>query len=252
MLNQQLIEQPPRRCWLSVPSLIALKTSRPPFERLGGTRITTNIKDDGEEITNGFGLIDSFRVVRSTPTGRMSEVQVRLSDWMFKIIQGSEVLTLSRDYFRLRKPIERRIYEIARKHCGEQDEWRISLELLQKKTGASSHGRAFKAMVRELVEHDHLPDYSVSLDGDFVVFLNRSAMAEKIPESAFPQLQAETFNDARTVAPGYDVYRLGRRGRRRGLQPSLQIFLCVLLLQRQCRVWHASAKCGGIANQVGR
>lgn len=183
------------------------------FERLGGTRITTNIKADGEEITNGFGLIDSFRVVRSTPTGRMSEVQVRLSDWMFKIIQGSEVLTLSRDYFRLRKPIERRIYEIARKHCGEQDEWRISVDLLQKKTGASSHGRAFKAMVRELVEHDHLPDYSVALDGDQVVFVNRASIAEKVPESAFPQLAAETFNDARIVAPGYDVYHLEQEWR---------------------------------------
>ena len=183
------------------------------FERLGGTRITTNIKAGGEEITNGFGLIDSFRIVRSTPTGRLSEVQVRLADWMFKIIQGSEVLTLSRDYFRLRKPIERRIYEIARKHCDEQDEWRISIDLLQKKTGASSHGRAFKAMVRELVDHDHLPDYSVLLDGDYVVFLNREALAQKVPESAFPRLAAKTFHDARIVAPGYDVCHLEQEWR---------------------------------------
>lgn len=183
------------------------------FERLGGTRITTNIKADGEEITNGFGLIDSFRVVRSTPTGRMSEVQVRLSDWMFKIIQGSEVLSLSRDYFRLRKPIERRIYEIARKHCGEQDEWRISVSLLQKKTGASSHGRAFKSMLRELVERDHLPDYSVSLNEEIVVFANRATMTPKVPESAFPKINPETFNDARIVAPGYDVYFLEQEWR---------------------------------------
>ena len=49
--------------------------------------------------------------------------------------------------------------ELARKHCGEQDEWKISLELLHKKTGASSHYREFKSMIRELVENDHLPDY---------------------------------------------------------------------------------------------
>jgi plasmid replication initiation protein len=88
----------------------------------------------------------------------MSELKVQLSDWVYKIIQGSEVLTLSRDYFRLRKPTDRRMYELARKHCGEQDEWKISIELLDKKTGASSHQREFKSMVRELVEHDHLPD----------------------------------------------------------------------------------------------
>jgi plasmid replication initiation protein len=183
------------------------------FERLGGTRITTNIKAGGEEVTSGFGLIDSFRVVRTTATGRMTEIQVRLSDWMFKIIKESEVLTLSRDYFRLRKPIERRIYEIARKHCGEQDEWRISIALLQKKTGASSHGRAFKAMVRDLVENDHLPDYSVSIDGTAVVFTNRATMTEKVPESVFPPLNPETFNDARIVAPGYDVYFLEQEWR---------------------------------------
>ncbi len=37
-------------------------------------------------------------------------------------IKAHEVLTLPPDYFRLRKPTERRIYEIARKHCGKQAE----------------------------------------------------------------------------------------------------------------------------------
>ena len=183
------------------------------FERLRGTTIVTNIKADGEEITSGFGLIDSFKVVRKAPTGRMSVLEVRISDWMFKIIQGSQVLTLSRDYFRLRKPIERRIYEIARKHCGEQDEWRVSIELLQKKTGASSHVRAFKAMVRELVKCDHLPDYSIALEGDMVVFYKRTSLTEKISPTAFPQLNAETYNDARIVAPGYDIYYLEQEWR---------------------------------------
>jgi plasmid replication initiation protein len=94
----------------------------------------------------------------------MSELEVKLSDWVYRIIQGSEVLTLSRDYFRLRKPTDRRIYELVLKHCGEQDEWKISLELLQKKSGASSHYREFKSMIRELVENDHLPDYRVALE----------------------------------------------------------------------------------------
>lgn len=39
------------------------------FERLGGTRISTNIKANGEEIAEGFGLIESYRVVRTTATG---------------------------------------------------------------------------------------------------------------------------------------------------------------------------------------
>jgi len=183
------------------------------FERLSGTRITTNIKADGEEVTQGFGLIENYKIVRHTDTGRMTELQVRLSDWMFRIIQGSEVLTLSRDYFRLRKPIERRIYEIARKHCGEQEEWRISLSLLHKKVGSTGSERKFRFTLRELVEHDHLPDYKVSLDEDMVVFTNREVLANKEPEPDYPRLDPETYHDAKTVAPGYDVYALEQEWR---------------------------------------
>jgi len=183
------------------------------FERLSGTRITTNIKAGGEEITEGFGLIESWRVIRETKSGRMSEMRVRLSDWVYKIIQGSEVLTLNRDYFRLRKPTDRRIYELARKHCGEQDEWKISLELLHKKTGASSHHREFKSMVRELVVQDHLPDYQVALEDNMVVFRNRMSIKPVSVETRFPVLDPEAYHNARLVAPGYDVYYLEQEWR---------------------------------------
>ena len=183
------------------------------FERLSGTRITTNIKANGEEITEGFGLLESWRVVRETRSGRMSELKVRLSDWVYRIIQGSEVLTLSRDYFRLRKPVDRRVYELARKHCGEQDEWKISLELLHKKTGASSHYREFKSMIRELVQNDHLPDYQVLLEDDMVIFRNRMNWQGPKEDVRFPLLDPEAYHNARLVAPGYDVYQLEQEWR---------------------------------------
>jgi len=182
------------------------------FERLSGTRITTNIKAGGDEITEGFGLIESWRVIRETKSKRMSELQVRLSDWVYKIIQGSEVLTLSRDYFRLRKPTDRRIYELARKHCGEQDEWKISLELLQKKSGASSHYREFKSMIRELVENDHLPDYRVALEDEMVIFRNRMSFQPKA-DVHYPVLDPEAYHNAKLVAPHYDVYWLEQEWR---------------------------------------
>ena len=184
------------------------------FDRLSGTRITTNIKANGEEITEGFGLIDSWRIIRETQSGRMSEMKVNLSDWLYRIIQGSEVLTLSRDYFRLRKPTDRRIYELVRKHCGEQDEWRISLELLQKKVGASSHQWEFKSMIRELVERDHLPDYRIALESDKVVFQNRERAKPKAStDIRYPALDPEAYHNARLVAPGYDVHWLEQEWR---------------------------------------
>jgi plasmid replication initiation protein len=186
------------------------------LDRLSGTRIRTNIRTGGEEITSGFGLIDSWNIVRHTESGRMSEIRVNLSDWVFNAVLGREVLTLHRDYFRLRKPMERRMYEVARKHCGKQDEWAISLNLLRKKCGSASSDGEFRRLVGvicdEDAEHSHMPDYAVTIEGDNVRFSNRSTM-KPLPsplQPQFPLLDPETYHDARTVAPGYDVYFLER------------------------------------------
>src|SRR6056297_3280451 len=142
---------------------------REAFERLSGTRIVTNIVTGGEETTSGFGLIDKWEILRNTRDGRMVNVTVRLSDWMYRAVLAKSVLTIHRDYFRLRRPLERRVYEIARKHCGQQFEWRITLDLLLKKCGSNSPRRVFKKMLKELIEHDHLPDYTVRLENEVVV-----------------------------------------------------------------------------------
>lgn len=185
------------------------------MERLAGTRISTNIVTGGKEVFETFGLIESARIVRETRDGRMQEVEVKLSDWVFNAIERSEVLTLHRDYFRLRRPLERRIYELGRKHCGRQSEWKISLELLQKKSGSNSTLREFRRMVLEIVEqdakHNHIPDYAISLDdSDMVHFRNRGALLPKIVEA--PRLRmnlsTDTYHDARILAPGWDVYYL--------------------------------------------
>jgi hypothetical protein len=130
---------------------------------------------------------------------------------VFRSIEAQEVLTLHRDYFRLRKPIERRVYEIARKHCGKQDSWKISLEMLKLKCGSLAPTKGFRHDIRQLAKGDHLPDYRVSVgDDDFVTFLNRGSIKAFASSSsaAFPRLAAETYHDARIVAPGYDVYYL--------------------------------------------
>jgi plasmid replication initiation protein len=74
------------------------------LDRLSGTRIRTNIKTRGLEDTDGFGLIESWKIVRQTATGRMTELRITLSDWVFNAVAAREILTLSRDYFRLRSP----------------------------------------------------------------------------------------------------------------------------------------------------
>jgi hypothetical protein len=188
------------------------------LDRLSGTRIRTNIKTNKEEVTSSFGLIDSWNIIRHTDSGRMSEVRINISDWVFNAVMGREVLTLHRDYFRLRKPLERRMYELARKHCGKQDEWLISLEVLKKKCGSSSTDKEFKRLVTTVCAEDtafqHMPDYAVTFKGSNVRFQNRHTMkAPQAIETGFPVLDPETYHDARIVAPGYDIYFLEREWR---------------------------------------
>lgn len=183
------------------------------LERLDGTRIRTNVKTGGEQEFLGFGLIESFKLRRSEKSGRIVEIAVKLSDWVFRSIAAQEVLTLHRDYFRLRKPIERRVYEIARKHCGKQNSWRISLEMLKLKCGSQAPTKGFRHDIKQLAKGDHLPDYRVSVgEDDVVTFVNRGSVkspADRL-DTRYPLLDAETYHDARIVAPGYDVYHLER------------------------------------------
>ena len=130
------------------------------LERLRGTSIKTDIKTGGTRVKEGFGLIDSWTIVEKSPENeRMIAIEVTLSKWLFNAVQAHEVLTIHRNYFRLRKPLERRLYELARKHCGNQAAWTIGLELLREKCSAHSHIRAFRSQVQEIMAADTLPEY---------------------------------------------------------------------------------------------
>jgi len=181
---------------------------RDAFERLAGTRITTNIATNGLETTRGFGLIEAWEIVRRTRGGRMVSVRVTLSDWLFRAVEARSVLTLSRDYFRLRKPLERRIYELARKHCGRQPAWKASVSVLHKKAGSAAPVRVFRAALRRMIAEGHLPDYDMAEEeGDMILFTRRGAVVEEAGPG-LPPLSPATLDAARALAPGADVYAL--------------------------------------------
>lgn len=190
---------------------------RAALERLKGTTISTNITTGGEEQFDTFGLIDRASVKRKTRDGRMQEIEITLSDWVFNAIRGEEVLTLNRQYFQLRKPLERRLYELARKHCGQQQSWQIGLEKLHAKTGSSSKPKEFRRMVAAIIdadqEHNHMPDYSFEFDGGVFTVRPKPEFTEVYAAPAphpTPSLRPETFEQARLTAPGWDIYALER------------------------------------------
>jgi len=142
------------------------------LERLSESRIVTNIATAGKRERSGFGLIDSWRVIERSGDNRMVSVEVTLPDWLYRSVKEKKVLTLDRDYFRLRKPLDRRIYELSRKHCGSQPKWKISLDKLHKKSGSSASLREFRRSIRLLSENNQLPGYQIKFDApdDMVTF----------------------------------------------------------------------------------
>ena len=183
----------------------AYRRLRDAFERLAGTRITTNLRAGDREITSGFGLIESWEIERRTRAGRMVSVRVTLSEWLYEAVMARSVLTLSRDYFTLRRPLERRLYELCRKHCGRQSSWRVSVAVLAKKSGSASPLRVFRSMLREIAAADTLPEYHLTeVPGDLFEVRRRG----KPGQGAGLALSPATLEAARALAPGADIYAL--------------------------------------------
>lgn len=187
------------------------------LERLAGTQIQTNVTTDNVEELDGFGLIDRYKLVRETRDGRMQELEITLSEWVSNAIYATEVLTLSRNYFRLRKPLERRLYELVRKQCGQKSEWRIGLEKLKDKCGSNSTSKEFRRLLRKIIEddkeHNHLPDYSFEFAADMFIARPKADFAAAYAEKPNPAidriyLKQSTYEKAREAAPAWDVHYL--------------------------------------------
>lgn len=139
---------------------------------------------------------------------RLDYCEVVLSDWVMRAIEGDEVVTISNDYFRLRRPLERRIYEIARKHCGSQKRWHINLAKLQDKTGSNAPLKKFRLNIRQIIEGDHLPFYTLELTSDdLVIFRPRQQRVTISADIVLPEWAEEK---AREIAreKGWDYHAL--------------------------------------------
>lgn len=190
------------------------------LKRLQGTQIETNITTGGKEQWEVFSFIDSAKTIKETRDGRMQAIEITLSDWVFNALheKSGDILTISRDYFRLRKPLERRLYELARKCCGQNTKWHFRVETLHHRTGSSSTLKEFRRMLKAIIGdnamHGHIPDYAFELKGDLVTIRPRNDFTEVYTEAETPaaidqvSLKPSTLDVARKFAAGYDLYFL--------------------------------------------
>lgn len=159
------------------------------IDRLDGSRIKTNVRIGDSIIDGWFGIVEKAGMKTKTlgdGRNKPTEITIKFSDMVMEQINCSKVLTLHKDYFRLRRAIDRRVYEIARKHCGQQKSWSILLSSLQQKTGSKSPLRTFRLAIKKLAESGNLLDYLMYFDSDEdkVYFFPRTEFMENIAQKS--------------------------------------------------------------------
>ncbi|MFZ6767853.1 replication initiator protein A [Undibacterium sp. Di26W] len=146
------------------------------LDRLKGTQIKTSESlNEKLKLGKGFGLIEEWQILeKSAPDLRKMLVSVTLSDWLFHQVVNTKVLTIHPDYFLLRKPLERRLYEIARKHVGNQGAWKMKIDGLRSKCGSSqSRINEFRAGLECIRAADNIPDYRFLIKDGYVHFYSK-------------------------------------------------------------------------------
>lgn len=178
------------------------------FIRLGGCRFVTNIRTGNKIETRIFGMINDGGFVRTGDKRfRLDYCEVVLSDWVMNSIETSEVLSIHRDYFRIRRPLERRIYELARKHCGLQESWKISLNKLQLKTGSKSPIKRFRYNIKEIANNNHLPAYTLKMTPqDMVIFYPKIDEIYPVQNTIIIPEWAESEARVIAIQKGWDYY----------------------------------------------
>lgn len=136
------------------------------LERLQGTQIKTNIEAGGEGEDGFFSWVSEAKVQYARSANgekRLKAIKVRLCDWLYRaILKDLRILTYDRGYFSL-SPIERRLYELARSHCGNQPRFIIGLEKLRRRVGCEDTLAKFRRTLAKVESEDNIPEYRVAM-----------------------------------------------------------------------------------------
>jgi plasmid replication initiation protein len=139
------------------------------LERLQGTQIKTNIEAGGEGEEGFFSWLSEARLqyARSGKgERRLKAVKVRLCDWLYRaILRDRQVLDYASTYFQL-GPIERRIYEVARSSCVDNEPLEMDLQTLKLQIGFQNPLSNFRIAMRQTAAANAIPDYDIQLFED--------------------------------------------------------------------------------------
>jgi plasmid replication initiation protein len=145
------------------------RSLRAALRRLKQTIIETDtikmsgLKSETRELES-FSWIVDYRIKRTADANgreRVFEFAIHLPPWLYEAVLDRNILTVHPDYFALKGGLERRLYEIARKHVGQQSEFKIGVDKLHQKTGSQSPANRFRYELRQVASKNPLPEYRV-------------------------------------------------------------------------------------------
>jgi plasmid replication initiation protein len=133
------------------------------LDRLQGTKVRTNIVTGGERTKEGFSWVDSYKLVYKEDTGVLERVTVTICEWLWRAIKmDNNKFIYDPCYFDL-PPLEKRLYEMARAHCGQRG-FRMWLDNLQRRVGSQDELRRFKSKLKAIAARKRpLPGYCLAL-----------------------------------------------------------------------------------------
>lgn len=136
------------------------------LDRLNTTRVKITVTDRNAKLreSDGFGLIDGYRVISRTDTGKVGIVEITVPDWIYEGIvnhKNPDILTVNPDYFLIRKGLARFVYRMARKAAGT-GEARYMFDTIHRRSGSTRAFRKFAFDLREIIAANDLPDYHLS------------------------------------------------------------------------------------------
>ncbi|MBU0592391.1 MAG: replication initiator protein A [Gammaproteobacteria bacterium] len=155
------------------------------IDRLLSTTIFTNIRTGGKRATEGFHLLESKKIVGDDgetyavgdPRPRGTQVELVISEWVFRSIAtvdnsayATEILKIAPAYVKLRSNLEKRLYEIARRHVGhKQRGFLIGIEELRSKCGSKEpRPDRWKKQLKAIIAKDTLPEFYFKIEEDRV------------------------------------------------------------------------------------
>jgi plasmid replication initiation protein len=120
------------------------------LERLKTTYIRTTVRSEHLEKRGGFSWLDDWTTHEDRKTGEPLMWTMTLSNWLYQgILQDDNILSLNPAYYLLSGGLEKRLYQIARKHAGVQAwGWALPMEALYAKTGSDEELRFFAHKIR--------------------------------------------------------------------------------------------------------